>query len=101
MLDALRRPARLALSCLVSMGATLLSSAPALAQRQIEKLDRGMVAVPANGGGILVSWRLLSQDSSDVSFNVYRDGSRLTAMPLTNVTNYRDTGGSNASTYTL
>ena len=61
---------------------------------QIERLDRGVVAVPAIDGGNLVSWRLLATDAATVGFNLYRDGVKLNAAPLTGATNYRDTAGS-------
>lgn len=60
------------------------------APRWMESLDRGVVAVPANGGGVLVSWRLLGDDPTDEAFNVYRDGRKLNAKPLTGATNFVD-----------
>jgi len=42
------------------------------AQRQMEQLDRGVVAVPAKEGKAFVSWRLLATDEPNVAFNVYR-----------------------------
>ena len=39
-----------------------------------ERLDRGAVALPASGGGMFLSWRLLASDAADVSFAVERDG---------------------------
>ena len=39
-----------------------------------ERLDRGAVAVPAQGGGILVDWRLLASDPKNARFRVLRDG---------------------------
>lgn len=44
----------------------------ALAQRQMEYLDRGLVAIPSNEGGVFVSWRLLGTDADDMGFNLYR-----------------------------
>ena len=41
---------------------------------QMEKLDRGLVALPAQDQGIFLSWRLLGTDSKDVCFDVERDG---------------------------
>lgn len=87
---------------LVSTAAVLAAVAgPALAQRQVETLDRGVVAVPATGGGNLVTWRLLTSDSSSVAFNVYRGSTKLNSQPLTSVTNFQDSGGSGSSTYTV
>ena len=35
-----------------------------------ERLDRGVVALPAQDKGIFVSWRLLGDDAKDVTFDV-------------------------------
>ncbi|MEY2917397.1 MAG: hypothetical protein RIS73_1111 [Bacteroidota bacterium] len=42
------------------------------AQRQMEYLNRGVVAVPDGKGNIFVSWRLLVTDEDNIGFNVYR-----------------------------
>ena len=44
------------------------------AQRQMEALDRGVVAVYQGAGRVHVGWRMLGTDPNDVAFNVYRDG---------------------------
>ena len=41
-------------------------------ERIREKLDRGVVAMAAEGGLVHLSWRLLDTDPRDVGFNVYR-----------------------------
>jgi rhamnogalacturonan endolyase len=58
--------------------------------RWMESLDRGVVATPAVGGGVLVSWRLLGDDPANTAFNVYRDGRKLNAKPLTGGANFID-----------
>jgi rhamnogalacturonan endolyase len=50
----------------------LLASLEADAQRLMEKLDRGVVAVPNAQGHAVVSWRLLGIDPGAIAFNVYR-----------------------------
>lgn len=40
--------------------------------RVTERLDRGLVAVPAGPGEVYLSWRLLPQDGSDIAFDVFR-----------------------------
>ena len=50
---------------------------PALARppvRQVEKLDRGVVAVRGEDGKAFISWRLLGSDPKDAIFEVLRDG---------------------------
>lgn len=89
-------------SALVLVGTVMASvSTPAAAQRQIETLDRGLVVVPANGGGNLVSWRITATDTTNIGFNVYRGSTLLNTSPITNRSNFVDTGGSVSSTYTV
>ncbi|MES2922532.1 MAG: autotransporter-associated beta strand repeat-containing protein [Verrucomicrobiota bacterium] len=76
--------------------AGLLTTHSAFAQRQMERLGRGMVAVRTNSTQIYVGWRLLGNDPQDVAFNLYRsaDGAaavKLNVAPLTATTAYLDT----------
>ena len=48
------------------------AAGPGQAQRQMEFLDRGLVAVPLADGGVSVGWRLLVTDPESVAFNLYR-----------------------------
>lgn len=66
--------------------------------RFMERLDRGLVAVPCSGG-TAVSWRLLGTDPAEVAFDVYRDGSRVNALPITGATFFMDASGIEASRY--
>ncbi|QOS76604.1 rhamnogalacturonan lyase [Paenibacillus sp. JNUCC31] len=68
--------------------------------RQMELLDRGVVAVKT-GTGVFVSWRLLGTEGSNVSYNVYRDGTKVNASPITNSTNLQDASGTSSSKYTV
>jgi len=77
------------------MGLTVVS---AHAQRVIDELDRGVVAVKTTNG-VFVSWRIQSDEYYDVTYNLYRDGS-LVAEGL-NVSNYTDAAGTTASSYTI
>jgi rhamnogalacturonan endolyase len=74
--------------------AILLSSIPAAAQRQMETLDRGLVAVRQEDGKVFLGWRLLATDPKDTAFNLYRvsEGKpgRVNAEPLTGATNLVD-----------
>ena len=67
------------------------------AQRQMEKLGRGVVAVRNGSDSVFVSWRILGTEPDDISFNLYRKtGSeapkKLNAMPLSKGTNFVDAG---------
>ncbi len=82
----------------------LLSSTPAEAQTptaQLEKLDRGLVALPRSSGtGNFVSWRLLSTDNEDeTTFDVIRNNTVVKTDLYT--TNYEDTGGNKNATYRI
>lgn len=79
--------------------ATALLAGQATAQRVMDKLDRGMVAVKTTGG-VYTSWRVFGEDADNVLFNVYRDGTKLNAEPL-RVSNYFDASGNISSTYTV
>lgn len=77
-----------------------LSTASVAAPRQAEKLGRGLVAVKV-GGGVFVSWRLLGTEELSVSFNLYRNGTKVNSSPITNSTNYLDAAGTASSSYTV
>jgi rhamnogalacturonan endolyase len=80
----------------LSLGAGLRSSTPAAAPvAQPERLGRGVVALPAQGFGAFISWRLLASDPPNAAFNVYRlgrDGKpfKLNQEPITTKTNWQD-----------
>jgi rhamnogalacturonan endolyase len=68
-----------------------------VAQRQMEFLSRGLVAVRAGADSAFVSWRLLATDTDDMAFNVYRqegDGKsiKLNQKPLVDATSFLDDG---------
>lgn len=63
--------------------------------RQMEKLDRGLVAMKLDGGGVYLGWRLLGTDDEIMSFNVYRQTAddkfiKLNDEPVEGSTNFID-----------
>ena len=74
-------------------------SLPSFAQRVTDRLDRGLVAMKS-GTGVYLTWRVLGEEYYDVTYNVYRDGTKLNGEPL-KVSNYRDTQGTADNTYTV
>lgn len=84
---------------LFSAAAMVLLAGQAFAQRAMDKLDRGLVAVGANNG-VFVSWRVLAEDADNVKFNLYRNGVLVNAQPLT-VSNFTDASGSASSQYVV
>ena len=63
-------------------GFVALSASVSQAARQIEYLDRGLVAVKTTGG-VFVGWRVLGTDPASLAFNIYRDGTKVNASPIT------------------
>lgn len=70
------------------------------ASKQMEYLDRGVVAVKVSNG-VFVSWRYLGTDDPSISFNVYRDGTKVNDKPISTQTNYSDAGGKATSSYVV
>ena len=81
------------------LSAMLLSSKAQITPiSQMEKLDRGLVALPANSGsGNFVSWRFLGTDDNNARFDLVRNGTTI-ASDL-EVTNYKDASGNSSSEY--
>lgn len=69
-----------------------------LIYRQMEALDRGLVAIKTDEG-VFLSWRLYGNEDINTAFNLYRDGVLITQKPLTGATNYIDKDGNENSTY--
>ncbi|MDR3297400.1 MAG: rhamnogalacturonan lyase [Prevotellaceae bacterium] len=70
------------------------------AERQMERLDRGVVAVKTDSG-VFVSWRLLGSEPQQTAFNLYRNGAQLNSSPLSGATCWRDLAGGAADAYTV
>jgi rhamnogalacturonan endolyase len=79
------------------LGAALFSftSMDASAQRYMENLGRGVVAVRQADNSVFVGWRLLGTDAENIAFNLYRSTGdqrpvRLNSNPLTTATHFVD-----------
>ena len=89
----------------LTMAAVLLGAATMQAQNtpvsQMEKLTRGVVAVPASSGsGNFISWRFLGTDDEDrTTFDVIRN-STVVKRDLYE-TNYKDDNASHSATYRI
>jgi hypothetical protein len=88
-------------SCLFTI-LLLLFLAPGrlAAQKQMERLNRGVVAVRTSSSQVYVGWRLFGNDPSGIGFNVYRNSTLLNTTPITTSTNYVDNITTN-STYSV
>ncbi|MEK4274409.1 rhamnogalacturonan lyase family protein [Paenibacillus sp. FSL R7-0026] len=76
------------------------SSSNGLPGRQAEYLKRGLVAVLVDNG-VFLSWRYLNNDPDDIAFNIYKNGTKVNASPISDVTNYVDTTGFDSSQYQI
>ena len=81
---------------LLTFALVMLFSISASAQRTMDKLDRGLVAVKS-GSSTFVSWRIQPDEYYDVTYTLYRNGSKI-AEGLT-VSNYSDNQYSASNTY--
>ncbi len=78
---------------------TVLINKPvdSIAQRKMEKLGRGAIAMRQSADSVFISWRLLATDPENIAFNLYRVSSnntrpvKLNPKPLKQGTNFIDT----------
>ncbi|MFC0216046.1 OmpL47-type beta-barrel domain-containing protein [Paenibacillus chartarius] len=75
-------------------------SSGGLPARQGEYLNRGLVAVLVDNG-VFLSWRYLNTDPDEIAFNVYKNGRKVNAAPISGATNYVDTTGADSSQYQI
>ncbi|ALR30086.1 hypothetical protein ATE47_05920 [Chryseobacterium sp. IHB B 17019] len=82
---------------------TILFSQLLSAQRQMEYLKRGIVAMPSESG-VFVSWRLLGTEPQNIQFDVFRlenkTSKKLNEKPLLNETSFLDKTADKAKNYT-
>jgi rhamnogalacturonan endolyase len=70
---------------------------PASGKREMESLDRGVIAINQGGGKVYVGWRMFGLDPGSIAFNVYRSAAgaaavKLNTSPITATTDYVDAG---------
>ncbi len=68
---------------------------PVVLPRQMEKLDRGLIAFRRSASEVYLGWRLLGNDPADIAFNLYRSVNggtpvKLNALPITQTTDFVD-----------
>lgn len=85
----------LSLAAALAIGTILIFCNTTIAQRQMEMLGRGLVALKETDAKAFVSWRLLGTDPDDITFNLYRvtnDAApvKLNAEPIKDRTNFVD-----------
>ena len=65
-------------------------------KRQMEALDRGIVAVRKSPEEVFISWRLFGTDPAKTGFNLYRGKDKLNKKPLSKTTNFTDKDSADA-----
>ena len=78
----------------------LLNTQTNAASRQMEYLDRGLVAI-VNNNGVFLSWRFLATDNTSVGFNIYNNNILINANPIIGSTNYFDKNGTANDVYNV
>lgn len=73
----------------------LVSIFPLFAQRQMENLDRGVIAIRNPSDSVYVGWRLLGTEPDGIAFNLYRQSGtekpvKLNKKPIIESTNFVD-----------
>ena len=79
-------------------GAALLSQGAA-AQRTVDALGRGLVALMTDSG-VFCSWRINADEWDATEYNIYRGSTKLNDTPL-RVSNFTDASGSLGDTYAV
>ena len=75
--------------------ALFIVSPSVVAQRQMENLGRGVVAMRKANDSIYIGWRLLGTELDEIAFNLYRKSGNLNPIklnqtPIKESTNYQD-----------
>ncbi|MBN2166997.1 MAG: RICIN domain-containing protein [Marinilabiliaceae bacterium] len=63
---------------------------PSNAQKKMENLNRGVLAVRTGSNSVLISWRILGTEFDNASYNVYRGTTLLNSSPITGASCYTD-----------
>jgi rhamnogalacturonan endolyase len=79
----------------IVLGTMLLFTGSIHAQRYMENLGRGVVAIPTDSSHVYVGWRMLGTDPNNIAFNLYRSTGggaavKRNSSPITLSTNYVD-----------
>lgn len=68
----------------------LVCFSPSYSQKQMENLDRGVLAVRTKSDEVLISWRIFASEFKNTSYNIYRGTKKLNNKPLTGASNFID-----------
>lgn len=107
-MNTTRHPIRvlgMAVLCLAFSALPTLADSAKQPARQMERLDRGLIAVPIKDGGAYIGWRMFGYEPDTIAFNLYRESDgktvKLNDSPLTDSTNFVDKHAVAGATYTV
>ena len=88
---------RLLQNNLMVITSLLITFSASAQKKQMEYLNRGMIAINQDGGKVYLGWRMLGTDPEDIAFNVYHSPGglkavKLNSIPISTSTNYVDEG---------
>lgn len=92
---------------LITLLALLITASCVSAQRRVDVVDRGIVAMPRSANTLFVSWRHFATDPDDIAYNLYFKTSsegaltKLNSTPITGGTNYVANLSTASSAYTF
>ena len=84
---------------MLALAATLALGQGATAQRTMDALGRGLVAMKTDSG-VFCSWRINADEWDGTEYNIYRGSTKLNSTPL-KVSNFTDPSGSTDATYSV
>jgi rhamnogalacturonan endolyase len=74
---------------------SIIAGSQLLAQRHMENLDRGVIAIHKSHDSVYIGWRMLGTEPDEITFNIYRQSGngkpvRLNKMPVKESTDFED-----------
>jgi rhamnogalacturonan endolyase len=77
---------------------TFISISASALTKQMEYLDRGLVAIKISQG-VFLSWRCLGTEDTNTTYTIYRNNVKVNSTPISTCTNYTDPSGTTTSNY--
>jgi rhamnogalacturonan endolyase len=78
---------RILVFTLIAFSTSIFSQNP---PRQMENLDRGVLAVRTKSNEVLITWRIFASEFENASYNIYRNSILLNTSPISGASNYID-----------
>jgi rhamnogalacturonan endolyase len=78
---------RILVFTLIAFSTSIFSQNP---PKQMENLDRGVLAVRTKSNEVLITWRIFASEFENASYNIYRNSILLNTSPISGASNYID-----------